>query len=39
MDAGSYSIKWDASNVASGLYFYELSTKNFKSVKKMMLLK
>jgi hypothetical protein len=39
MDAGSYSINWDASNVASGLYFYELSTKNFTSVKKMMLLK
>ena len=39
MDAGSYSINWDASSLASGLYFYELNTNNFSSVKKMMLLK
>ncbi len=39
MDAGSYSFNWDATNVASGLYFYELNTNNFSSVKKMMLLK
>jgi hypothetical protein len=39
LDAGSYTINWNASNVASGLYFYELNTSNFSSVKKMMLLK
>jgi hypothetical protein len=39
LEIGSYSFNWDASNVASGMYFYELSTKNFSSVKKMMLLK
>jgi flagellar hook assembly protein FlgD len=39
MEPGSYSINWDATNVASGLYFYELNTNNFSSVKKMMLLK
>jgi len=39
MEAGSYSFNWDATNVASGLYFYELNTNNFSSVKKMMLLK
>ena len=39
LDAGSYSFNWDASGVASGLYFYELNTNNYSSVKKMMLLK
>ncbi|NWF88767.1 MAG: T9SS type A sorting domain-containing protein [Ignavibacteriaceae bacterium] len=39
LDAGSHSYKWDASSVASGLYFYELKTKNFSSIKKMMLMK
>lgn len=39
LEAGSYSFNWDASNVASGLYFYELNTNNFTSVKKMMLMK
>ncbi|QQS35315.1 MAG: T9SS type A sorting domain-containing protein [Ignavibacteriales bacterium] len=39
LEAGSYSYSWDASNVASGLYFYELNTNNFSSVKKMMLVK
>ncbi len=39
LEAGSYSFSWDASKVASGLYFYELNTNNFSSVKKMMLLK
>jgi hypothetical protein len=39
LEAGSYTINWNASNVASGLYFYELSTSDFSSVKKMMLLK
>ncbi len=39
LEVGSYSFNWDASNVASGLYFYELNTNNFSSVKKMMLMK
>jgi hypothetical protein len=39
LEAGLYSFNWDASNVASGLYFYELNTNNFSSIKKMMLLK
>jgi hypothetical protein len=39
LEAGSYTIDWNASNVASGLYFYELNTGDFSSVKKMMLLK
>jgi hypothetical protein len=39
LGAGSHSFEWNASNVASGMYFYELNTSNFSSVKKMMLLK
>ncbi len=39
LEAGVYSFNWDASNVASGLYFYKLNTNNFSSVKKMILIK
>ncbi len=37
--AGKYSYQWNASNVATGMYIYELRTDNFVSVKKMLLLK
>jgi hypothetical protein len=37
--AGQYSYQWDASNVATGTYFYELRTDKFVSVKKMILMK
>jgi len=36
---GTYNYSWDASTMSSGIYFYKLSTKQFSSVKKMMLLK
>jgi len=36
--AGKYSYQWNAQNVATGMYIYELRTDNFVSVKKMMLL-
>ncbi|MDP2365146.1 MAG: T9SS type A sorting domain-containing protein, partial [Ignavibacteria bacterium] len=39
MEAGKYSYLWNASDVATGLYIYELRTDKFVSVKKMMLLK
>ena len=39
MEAGKYSYVWNASDVATGLYIYELRTDKFVSVKKMMLLK
>ncbi|MDY0083403.1 MAG: T9SS type A sorting domain-containing protein [Ignavibacteriaceae bacterium] len=39
LEAGNYSFNWNASNQSSGLYFYELQTAEFKSVKKMTLLK
>ena len=37
--AGKYTYRWDARNVATGMYIYELRTDKFVSVKKMMLLK
>ena len=39
MEAGKYSYVWNASDVATGLYIYELRTDKFISVKKMILLK
>ena len=37
--AGKYSYTWNAQDVATGMYIYELRTEKFVSVKKMMLLK
>jgi len=39
MKPGSYEISWDATNYASGMYFYKLSTGNFVETKKMVLIK
>ena len=39
MSAGSYPIVFNASKLASGVYFYRLDAGNFTSIKKMMLLK
>ncbi len=36
---GNYSLKFDASNLSSGLYFYKLRAGNFFNIKKMLLLK
>ena len=36
---GSYEISWDASNFASGIYFYQLKAGNFNAIKKMILIK
>ncbi|MBT8377891.1 MAG: T9SS type A sorting domain-containing protein [Ignavibacteria bacterium] len=38
-DAGSHTINFDASSLASGLYIYTLNAGSFTSSKKMMLLK
>ncbi|HOP07316.1 MAG TPA: T9SS type A sorting domain-containing protein [candidate division Zixibacteria bacterium] len=38
-EAGNFTIEWDASNEASGVYFYKFSTNNFTDTKKMVLLK
>jgi len=37
--AGKYSYQWNASNVATGMYIYELRTDKFVSIKKMIVLK
>ncbi len=36
---GEYKVRWNADNLASGIYFYELKTKNQKISKKCLLLK
>ena len=37
--AGNHSVKFNAGELSSGLYFYELRAGNYSSVKKMILLK
>ncbi len=39
MNAGRFEVKFDASNLPTGIYTYSLSAGNFQSVKKMMLIK
>ena len=39
LEAGNYSYDWNARNVSTGMYIYELRTDKFVSIKKMMLLK
>jgi len=39
MKVGKGKIVWDASKLASGLYFYQLISGDFKDVKKMLLIK
>ena len=39
LTAGKYQYEWNAQNLATGMYIYELRTDNFVSVKKMLLLK
>ncbi len=39
LKAGSYQINFDATNLASGVYFYKLNTSAYNSIKKLLLLK
>ncbi len=39
MPASNYQITWNAENIPSGLYFYQLTAGRFSMMKKMMLLK
>ncbi len=39
LTAGRYQYQWNAQNVATGMYIYELRTDKFVSMKKMILLK
>lgn len=38
-NAGRYSLNFDGSNLASGIYFYSIDAGSFKDVKKMVLIK
>jgi hypothetical protein len=39
MNAGSYSADWNASNYASGIYFYRIEAGDYKAEMKMVLIK
>jgi len=39
LTAGKYQYQWNAKNVATGMYIYELRTDEFVAVKKMVLMK
>jgi hypothetical protein len=39
LQAGRYSISWDATNYPSGVYFYQLITNSYSQTKKMILIK
>ncbi|CAN5572577.1 hypothetical protein BH10BAC5_BH10BAC5_13560 [soil metagenome] len=38
-NAGQYTIRFDGSNLSSGIYFYSIESNGFNSTKKMMLIK
>jgi len=37
--AGKHKVYFNANNLSSGIYYYEILTPEFKSVKKMLLVK
>lgn len=39
MESGFHTVSWNAPNFTSGVYFYELKTEKFNSVKKLILMK
>ncbi|MCI0449824.1 MAG: T9SS type A sorting domain-containing protein [Chlorobi bacterium] len=39
LKAGRHIVDWNATNFASGIYFYELKALDFNEVKKMVLIK
>ncbi|MFA6540480.1 MAG: phospholipase D-like domain-containing protein [Bacteroidota bacterium] len=39
LNAGSYSVQWNASSLSSGVYFYRLQSGNFVETKKLLLQK
>jgi hypothetical protein len=38
-EPGRYAVRWDAGNVASGVYYYRLHAGSYQSIRKMLLLK
>jgi hypothetical protein len=39
LPAGWHQVQWDASNVPSGVYFYQLTNSDYKAIRKMLLIK
>ncbi len=39
MEAGYHQVTWNAANMSSGVYFYEIKTEKYRSIKKLVLLK
>jgi len=39
LKSGNYEVNFDATNLTSGVYFYQLQSGNFNESKKMILLK
>lgn len=39
LNPGSYKVEWDAANYPSGVYYYTLTTGDFRETKKMVLIK
>ncbi|OQY72158.1 MAG: hypothetical protein B6D45_09330, partial [Ignavibacteriales bacterium UTCHB3] len=39
IQAGEHTVQFDATNLTSGVYFYELKSENFRALKKMVLVK
>ena len=44
LDAGTHTVQWDGTNasgsqVVSGIYFYQIETKQYSNVKKMLLMR
>jgi hypothetical protein len=39
LQPGTYELTFDGSNLTSGVYFYQLTSGNFKETKKLLLLK
>jgi hypothetical protein len=39
LNAGTYNISFDGSKLSSGVYYYELKARDFKEIKKMVLVK
>lgn len=39
VDAGSFTVDFDASKLSTGVYFYKMTTSNFTATKKMILVK
>jgi len=39
LEAGQYTVDWNSTNIASGIYFYEMKAGQFRDIKKMIVVK